>query len=137
MRIEFPALTDENRFVMADPKILANQVFNNLISNAIKFSYPDSNIVVTATRESEVTTLRVADQGIGMPPELMARLFDLDAKTTRPGTDGEPGTGFGIRTVKSFVDLFGGEIEMSSRAEDLHPHDHGTTVSLRLKSGNP
>jgi len=137
MRIEFPVLTDENRFVMADAKILANHVFNNLISNAIKFSYPDSNIVVTATREFAVTTICVADQGIGMPPDLVAKLFDLDAKTMRPGTDGEPGTGFGIRTVKSFVDLFGGEVEVSSRAEDLHPQDHGTTVSIRLKSGTP
>jgi signal transduction histidine kinase len=136
MRLEFPQLADEDRFVMAEAKILANHVFNNLISNAIKFSYPDSNIVVTATRESGVTTLSVADQGIGMPPDLRAKLFDLDAKTTRPGTDGEPGTGFGMRTVKSFVDLFGGEIEVSSRAEASHPQGHGTTVSIRLKSGN-
>ena len=137
IHIEFPKLCDENRFVMAEPKILANHVFSNLISNAIKFSYPDSNIVVTATRASGHTTIGVADRGIGMPPELLAHLFDLDAKTTRPGTDGEPGTGFGIRTVKSLVDLFGGEIEVSSRAETLYPDDHGTTVAIRLKSGSP
>jgi signal transduction histidine kinase len=40
-----------------------------------------------------------------------------------------------MRTVKSFIDLFGGEIEISSRAENLYPDDHGTTVSIRLKSG--
>ena len=136
LRIEFPELADENRFVMADRKILANHVFNNLISNAIKFSYPDSHIVVTVTRESDSTIIRVADRGIGMPPELVARLFDLDAKTTRPGTDGEPGTGFGMRTVKNFIDLFGGQIEVSSKAENLCPDDHGTTVAIRLKSGS-
>ncbi|HEY5284617.1 MAG TPA: HAMP domain-containing sensor histidine kinase [Polyangia bacterium] len=136
MRLEFPQLADEDRFVMAEAKILANHVFNNLISNAIRFSYPESSIVVTVTRESGVTTLSVADRGIGMPPDLRAKLFDFDAKTTRPGTDGEPGTGFGMRTMKSFVDLFGGEIEVSSRAEASHPQDHGTTVSIRLKSGS-
>ena len=137
MHIQFPELTDENRFVMADPKILANHVFNNLISNAIKFSYPDSSIVVTVDREGESTTIRVADRGIGMPPDLVANLFDLDAKTMRPGTDGEPGTGFGMRTVKSFIDMFGGQIEVSSTAERQHSDDHGTTVGIRLKSTKP
>jgi signal transduction histidine kinase len=136
MRIEFPELSDENRFVLADPKILANHVFNNLISNAIKFSHPDSNIVVKVSREADHTTIQLTDCGIGMPPELVASLFDLDAKTMRPGTDGEPGTGFGMRTVKSFIDLFGGQIEVSSAAESLRPGEHGTTVGIRLKSGN-
>jgi signal transduction histidine kinase len=40
-----------------------------------------------------------------------------------------------MRTVKSLVDLFGGEIEVASHAENSHPDDHGTTVSIRLKSG--
>jgi Signal transduction histidine kinase len=137
IHIQFPELSDENRFVMADPKILANHVFNNLISNAIKFSYPDSTIVVAVTRESDRTTIRVTDRGIGMPPGLVASLFDLDAKTMRPGTDGEPGTGFGMRTVKSFIDLFGGQIEVFSTSETARPDDHGTTVGIRLKSGKP
>jgi signal transduction histidine kinase len=134
IHIEFPELTDENRFVMADPRILANHVFNNLISNAIKFSYPDSSIVVTIDQQAGHTTVRVADHGIGMPPDLVASLFDLDGKTMRPGTDGEPGTGFGLRTVKSFMDLFGGQIEVSSTAEGLRPDEHGTTVGIRLKT---
>ena len=134
MRIQFPELTDENRFVLADPKILANHVFNNLISNAIKFSYPDSSVVVTVDQEAGHTTIRVADRGIGMPPELVANLFDLDATTMRPGTDGEPGTGFGMRTVKSFMDLFGGQIEVSSTAESRRADEHGTSVGIRLKS---
>ncbi len=137
MRMEFPELSNENRFVMADPKILANHVFNNLLSNAIKFSYPDSSIVVSVHRQGDNTTIQVTDRGIGMPPELVASLFDLDAKTTRPGTEGEPGTGFGMRTVKSFIDMFGGQIEVSSTPESLRPDDHGTTVGIRLKSAKP
>jgi signal transduction histidine kinase len=132
--IEFPTLAADTRFVMAEPRILANQVFGNLISNAIKFSYPDSRIVVSVSRQGTETTIRVIDQGIGMPADLVARLFDLKAKTSRPGTAGEPGTGFGLRTVKSFVDLFGGQIEIVSRAENEYPKDHGTTVGIRLAS---
>jgi signal transduction histidine kinase len=132
VRIVFPELRADNRFVMADPRILANHVFSNLISNAIRFSHPSSTIVVSVEREAEQTLLRVADRGIGMSPALVAKLFDLDAKTTRAGTDGRPGTGFGLRTVKSFVDLFGGSISIESKAEDAFPEAHGTVVTLRL-----
>ena len=65
----------------------------------------------------------------------MSNLFDLDAKTTHAGTDGEPGTGFGLRTVNHFVELFGGSLDISSRAEKDHPDDHGTTVAAHLTSG--
>jgi hypothetical protein len=92
---------------LATPKTL----FGNLLSHAIELSYPDSTIAVTGTRQSDETTIRLADQGIGIPPAMMANLFDLEAKTTRTGTNGEPGTGFGLRTVKQFVDLFGGQME--------------------------
>jgi signal transduction histidine kinase len=136
IRLDFPELPDDARFVMADRKILANHVFNNLLSNAIKFSYPDSSIVVTVGRDADSTTIRIIDRGIGMPPELVASLFDLDAKTMRPGTDGAPGTGFGMRTVKSFIDLFGGQIELVSTPERPGSDDHGTTVAIRLKTGN-
>ena len=134
MRIVFPELDQDNRFVLAEPRILANQVFNNLISNAIKFSREDTTIHVESVRQAGDLTLCVRDQGIGIPPDLLSKLFELDAKTTRPGIHGEPGTGFGLRTVKSFVDLFGGRIEVASRAEADHPADHGTTVSVRLKA---
>jgi signal transduction histidine kinase len=132
MAIVFPELRAENRFVMADPRILANHVFSNLVSNAIKFSHPSSTIVVSVEREAEEIVIRVADRGIGMPPALLAKLFDLDAQTTRPGTDGRPGTGFGLRTVKSFVDLFGGRISVESNDENAFPEEHGTVVTLRL-----
>jgi len=136
MHLIFPQLTDEIRFVMAEPRILANQVFGNLLSNAIRFSYPDSTIAISVARQGNEATIGVADHGVGMPPDLLANLFDLDAHTTRAGTDGEPGTGFGLRTVKHFVELFGGQLQISSRAEALYPEDHGTTVTIRLPCGN-
>lgn len=137
IRIVFPELRADNRFVMADPRILANHVFSNLISNAIKFSHESSSIVVTVEREAAEAVIRVVDRGIGMPPALLAKLFELDAKTTRPGTDGSPGTGFGLRAVKSFVDFFGGRISVESKAEDAFPEDHGTVVTVRLHSCFP
>jgi signal transduction histidine kinase len=135
MRVEFPELTDENKCVLAEPRILANQVFGNLLSNAIKFSYPDSTITVTVERQAGQTTIAVRDRGIGIPSAMLPKLFETEANTTRPGTDGEPGTGFGLRTVKHFVEMFGGRLDVASRSETEHPDDHGTTVAIRLQSG--
>jgi signal transduction histidine kinase len=134
MQFKFPKLASDTRFVLAEPRLLANQVFGNLLSNAIKFSYPDSTIEVTVERVADETTIRVSDQGIGIPTTMLPTLFDLEAKTTRAGSDGEPGTGFGLRTVKHFVELFGGRLEISSRDEKEDPEHHGTTVAVRLKS---
>jgi signal transduction histidine kinase len=134
MTIDFPDIPDEARFVLAEPRILANQVFNNLVSNAIKFSHPESKVAVSVERQADTVVLCVRDLGIGIPADLLSKLFELGAKTTRPGTEGEPGTGFGLRTVKSFVDLFGGAIDITSRCESEHPDDHGTTVRVRLKA---
>jgi len=134
MRFEFPALDDTTRFVQAEPRILANQVFGNLISNAIKFSYPDSKIVFTVSREGDETVVQVMDNGIGIPPHLLQSLFDTQADVAREGTQGEHGTGFGLRTVKHFVELFGGRMEVTSCSEQESPEDHGTVVAVRLKS---
>jgi signal transduction histidine kinase len=134
MQFKFPKLASDTRFVLAEPRLLANQVFGNLLSNAIKFSYPDSTIEVTVRREEGETTISVADQGIGIPTAMLPTLFDLEAKTTRAGSEGEPGTGFGLRTVKHFVELFGGRLEITSRDEKEYPEHHGTTVAVRLKS---
>ena len=138
MRFVFPTLDDRSRFVMAEPRILANQVFGNLISNAIKYSYLDSRIVFSVTRRGNTTTVQVSDEGIGMPPDMLSALFAGQANTPRKGTQGEQGTGFGLRAVKHFVELFGGWMEIASRAEAEHPDDHGTTVSVHLQcAANP
>jgi signal transduction histidine kinase len=134
MRFAFPELDDGNRFVMAEPRILANQVFGNLFSNAIKFSYPGATITVTVTRREQETEVVVIDHGIGIPASLADRLFDVEANVTRLGTDGEPGTGFGLRTVKHFVELFGGTLEIRSRPEAELPNDHGTQVVVCLRN---
>jgi signal transduction histidine kinase len=128
-----PPVSDQTVAALAEPKVIGNHVLNNLLSNAIKFSYPDSTIEVNVdNRESEVV-ISVTDHGVGIPQDLIKRLFDPFSRTTRRGTNGEPGTGFGMLTVKSFVDMFGGRIEVSSKTIDDSPTDHGTTVSVILR----
>ncbi len=119
---------------LAEPRMFCNHVLSNLLSNAIKFSYPGSSIVIRAEVNNGISTVEVVDKGIGIPRGIMDRLFQTGEKTTRKGTNQESGTGLGLLVVKSFVELFGGTIEVLSRPEEEFRDDHGTTVTLRLKA---
>jgi signal transduction histidine kinase len=120
--------------ILVEPRMFCNHVLSNLLSNAIKFSYPGSSIVISTGIREGFSTVSVADKGIGIPRGLKERLFLTGEKTSRKGTGDEPGTGLGLLVVKSFVNLFGGTIELLSRSEEEFPDDHGTTVTLYLKS---
>ena len=120
--------------LLVEPHLFCNHVLSNLLSNAIKFSHPGSSIIINAETRNGRSTVLVIDKGIGIPRFLFDRLFQPGEKTNRRGTAEEPGTGLGLLVVKNFIELFGGTIELSSRSEDDFPEDHGTTVSLHLRS---
>jgi signal transduction histidine kinase len=90
------------------------QVFNNLFSNAIKFSYPNSKIVVSLAKEGNFEILSVKDQGIGMSAEQMDKLFIPFARIVAEGTAGEKCTGLGLSIVKKIVEGHNGYIEVKS-----------------------
>lgn len=113
--------------VLAEPVSFNNQVLGNVISNAIKFSPENSSITITAEyTPQKLVKVEISDKGIGIPPELINQLFDLNKKTTRHGTHGETGTGFGMHILKSFIEMYGGQVEVES--------NEGTTVRFFLKS---
>lgn len=122
--------------VIAERCTLINSVFNNILTNAIKYSQPGARIDICATREGPEMRIRFRDHGIGMPAPLVEHLFDVAKTQSRPGTAGERGTGFGMPIMHRFVTRFGGRIEVSSREASSHPDNPGTemTVWLRLAS---
>lgn len=67
-----------------------------------------------------------------MPETLIGELFDVTKKTSRPGTLGETGTGFGMHIMKSFIEMYGGEVKIVS--QEGTQKDHGTTIKLYLKA---
>ncbi|MEO5377883.1 MAG: response regulator [Magnetococcus sp. DMHC-6] len=82
--------------VAADRDLLG-EVLQNLISNAIKFSWPGGSIYIyIPTEEDENFILSVSDQGVGIPQEVIPKLFDIGEKISTPGTNDERGTGFGL-----------------------------------------
>jgi two-component system, OmpR family, sensor kinase len=97
--------------MVGDPKLLS-QVFNNLLSNAIKYSPGDSLIKISADIESERAVVTVADNGLGIPPGDIDRLFERYFRGTN--VSGIVGTGVGLNLVKMVVDLHGGDILVES-----------------------
>lgn len=116
--------------VLVEPVSFKNQVLGNLVSNAIKFSPAGSTISISAQKGSNGTVIvTVKDQGIGIPETIKSQIFDINKKTSRPGTEGEQGSGFGMNIMKSFVDMYGGEIEIVSGEKP----GTGTIIKLFLK----
>jgi signal transduction histidine kinase len=90
------------------------QVLDNLVSNAIKYSDPGTAIQVSVQGAGDQVELRVADQGRGISPEQLGRLFEPFARgETRP-TGGERSSGLGLAIVQRIVEGHGGRIEVTS-----------------------
>jgi PAS domain S-box-containing protein len=97
--------------VFADKGLLL-QVLNNLVSNAIKFTKPEGEIVVSAKPSEKLRFLEfsVKDNGIGIQEENIKNLFRVEAKFTSEGTAGEKGSGLGLSLVKEIIEKHGGSI---------------------------
>ncbi|KQM72735.1 hypothetical protein ASE74_21880 [Pedobacter sp. Leaf216] len=91
------------------------QVINNLISNSLKFTTDNGYIGLHAEELEKTVLITVTDDGIGIPDELQAGLFDHLPETLRPGLKGEESGGFGMSIIKSIVDLHQGKIWFKSK----------------------
>jgi len=100
----------DNLSVKVEEVSFSNSVINNLISNAIKFSPENETINIWVRDFDEKVEIRIEDFGGGIPEELLPHLFDFNKPSSRKGTKGESGTGFGLPTVKKYMDMFQGTI---------------------------
>lgn len=97
----------------ADSARLA-QVFSNLLNNACKFTQPGGRIWLDARREGAAAVVTVRDNGRGIEPELVPRVFDLFAQFSPTGERSPSGLGIGLTLVRRLVELHGGTVEASS-----------------------
>jgi PAS domain S-box-containing protein len=113
--IRIKSLVPSEIFVFAD-KGLIGQVFNNLISNAIKFTKPGGKIVISALASAvpRFYEFSVKDSGVGIKPDDLKKLFGVDTKFTMEGTAGEKGTGLGLSLVKEIIERHGGSVKVES-----------------------
>ncbi|OYZ23306.1 MAG: hypothetical protein B7Y39_05220 [Bdellovibrio sp. 28-41-41] len=115
-----------------DVSWIKNQIFANIISNAIKFSPVGGviNITFRLSRVDESVKIRVRDYGVGISNELKEYIFSASKVTTKLGTSGEKGTGLGMPIAKEYVDRLGGKIEILN----LEPEEKGTCFELEFKT---
>jgi PAS domain S-box-containing protein len=106
---------EQNVNIYADNNLMT-QVFNNLISNAIKFTKPGGEIIISvaSSKKTRFYEFSVRDNGVGINPENIQDLFRIDTKYTSEGTAGEKGTGLGLSLVKEIIEKHGGNIWVES-----------------------
>jgi len=111
--------------LLADPDLLARAV-ENLVSNAIKYSPPQTEITVSATCDAGAVLIAVTDRGYGIPEADQARIFDKFYRVPRVQDAGVPGTGLGLALVREIAGLHGGSVSLRSEV------NAGSTFTLRL-----
>jgi signal transduction histidine kinase len=99
--------------VFAD-KAMINTVLRNLITNAVKFTKPGGEIIIAATENQTEIVVSVKDNGVGIPQDMLGKLFRIDENFSTPGTNNEKGTGLGLILCKEFIDKHGGKIWVES-----------------------
>jgi two-component system CheB/CheR fusion protein len=106
----------EDAKVLGDPGRLT-QVFNNLLTNAIKFSEPKGKIIVSIAQRGPGVAIRITDNGVGISAEgqkrLFSRFFQADSTTTRK----HGGLGLGLSISKYLIDQHNGQISIQSEGE--------------------
>lgn len=110
LQIEFAA---KDLYVCADATRLGH-AFANLLHNASKYSSAGTAIRVTAGTEEDQIIVRVIDQGVGIPPDMFERVFDLYGQVDRAEDGTHDGLGIGLTLVKRIVELHGGTVAAAS-----------------------
>ncbi|RLB18527.1 MAG: hybrid sensor histidine kinase/response regulator [Deltaproteobacteria bacterium] len=111
--------------VKADPKAI-EEIFSNLISNAINYSPDGGEVVVTAEGLGEYIEIKVKDNGVGIPQEELPKIFDKFYRVKHPRTREVMGTGLGLAIVKAIVENHQGSIDVESEP------NKGTTFRILL-----
>jgi PAS domain S-box-containing protein len=110
-------LADESLLVHADFVRLA-QVVSNLLNNAVRYTASGGRIELRVRREARDALISVSDNGIGIAPEILPRLFDMFMQGGRDPRGAQGGLGIGLALAKNLVELHGGTIEARSDGAD-------------------
>jgi signal transduction histidine kinase/CheY-like chemotaxis protein len=103
------------------------QVFANILTNAAKYTDPGGLIEVSARRDDDAMVVEVRDNGRGISPDMLSKIFDLFAQESQNIDRAQGGLGLGLAIVKSLVNMHGGQVEASSEGVK-----RGTTFTVRL-----
>jgi CheY-like chemotaxis protein len=105
------------------------QAVANLLANAAKYTDPGGTVTVSAERDGEHAVIRVRDNGIGIAPDVLPRVFDLFAQGERSLDRAQGGLGIGLTLVRRIVELHGGTVEATSAGVG-----QGAEFTIRLRA---
>jgi signal transduction histidine kinase len=123
------SLPEDLVLVHVDP-LRFEQVITNLVNNAARYTPSNGHIRVMAQREGPNAVLRVRDNGVGIPPDLLPRVFDLFTQADRSLARSEGGLGIGLTIVRKLVELHGGTVMVESEGPG-----RGSEFIVRLPLG--
>jgi two-component system sensor histidine kinase KdpD len=125
------SLPEESIAVHADPSLL-EPALTNIVENAVKYSPVGGGITLSVTQAGGMVHMALADEGIGIPPEDLAHVFDSFYRARR-GDRVAPGTGLGLAIARGFVQAMGGTISAKSPRLDLARDGlPGTIITISL-----
>jgi signal transduction histidine kinase/ligand-binding sensor domain-containing protein len=106
-------------YVSADIEVYADRnmlktILRNLMSNSIKFTPKNGKVEINAKAVNNTVEISIADNGVGMSQETVAKLFRIDSNLSTPGTENEKGTGLGLLLSKEFMEKHKGKISVES-----------------------
>jgi len=112
-KIDLSTKIPEKTMVFADRNMIQT-IIRNLISNAIKFTNNEGNIMLSVQKIQQDYIISVKDNGVGIPPESLDGLFKIDQNNSTKGTQNESGTGLGLILCKELVEKHNGKIWVES-----------------------
>ena len=123
------SLPDEPLWLSADPTRLS-QILANLLNNAAKYTPTEGQIRLSAEREGAQMVVRVEDTGVGIPADMLPKVFDMFTQVGRSIDRAQGGLGIGLTLVRRLVELHGGTVEATSDGPS-----RGSTFTVRLPLG--
>ena len=124
--IKLKSEVEDHLFIHADHHMV-NLILRNLISNAIKFTNENGEVVISAKMAGENVEISVADTGIGIPSDVLPKLFQNTSHISTYGTNQEKGSGLGLLLCKEFAEINGGNIWVESKLGE------GATFTVSFK----
>jgi two-component system CheB/CheR fusion protein len=119
-------LPDEPLYIDGDPARIL-QVQENLLGNAAKYTPPEGRIMISMERDGNDAVVSVADNGQGIPPEMLTAIFELFVQGPKSLARTEGGMGIGLSLARVLVEMHGGKLSVESSGKGM-----GSTFTMRL-----
>lgn len=107
-------------------EVTIHSVFRNIITNAIKFTPENGTIQIQSEKNNQFITIHITDNGVGIPNEIIEKIFTKNEHYTTRGTNNEQGSGLGLHIIKEMTEQNKGKVSIESKEGE------GTKISISI-----